>query len=237
MRFAALVHDLGKGATPRAEWPSHRGHEERSVALIEALAARLRVPGRIPRTRPHRGPLPWHRASSLRAPAQDHTGIHGAGRRLSSPGALRSGAARLRGRCARTHRIGDQTLSAASIPAGSRRRGRIHQAISKDIASHPGAEIAELLRRRRVQAIAMLRERCAEPADSPRCDRPRVVEAGPHGLREGRAALRPRSTAPRYSACRSSRSPKPRSGTSKLRDHAIALKRSPISPGSISRRA
>jgi tRNA nucleotidyltransferase (CCA-adding enzyme) len=43
-RFAALVHDLGKGGTPRAEWPRHHGHEERSVALIEALAARLRIP-------------------------------------------------------------------------------------------------------------------------------------------------------------------------------------------------
>ncbi len=39
-----MVHDLGKGTTPPAEWPSHRGHEERSVKLIEALAARLRVP-------------------------------------------------------------------------------------------------------------------------------------------------------------------------------------------------
>ena len=44
VRFAALVHDLGKGATPPQEWPSHRGHEERSVALIEALAQRLRLP-------------------------------------------------------------------------------------------------------------------------------------------------------------------------------------------------
>ena len=44
VRFAALVHDLGKGTTPRAEWPSHHGHEERSVALIEALAARLKIP-------------------------------------------------------------------------------------------------------------------------------------------------------------------------------------------------
>jgi tRNA nucleotidyltransferase (CCA-adding enzyme) len=43
-RFAALVHDLGKGQTPPTEWPSHHGHEERSVALIEGLAARLRVP-------------------------------------------------------------------------------------------------------------------------------------------------------------------------------------------------
>jgi len=44
VRFAALVHDLGKGTTPRANWPSHHGHEERSVALIEALCARLRLP-------------------------------------------------------------------------------------------------------------------------------------------------------------------------------------------------
>jgi tRNA nucleotidyltransferase (CCA-adding enzyme) len=44
VRFAALVHDLGKGTTPTQEWPSHRGHEERSVALIEALSARLCVP-------------------------------------------------------------------------------------------------------------------------------------------------------------------------------------------------
>jgi len=45
VRFAALVHDLGKGTTPRDEWPSHRGHEERSVALIEAMSRRLRLPG------------------------------------------------------------------------------------------------------------------------------------------------------------------------------------------------
>jgi tRNA nucleotidyltransferase (CCA-adding enzyme) len=45
VRFAALVHDLGKASTPPSEWPGHRGHEERSVSLIEALAARLRVPG------------------------------------------------------------------------------------------------------------------------------------------------------------------------------------------------
>jgi tRNA nucleotidyltransferase (CCA-adding enzyme) len=45
VRFAALVHDLGKGTTPTLEWPSHRGHEERSVSLIEALGGRLRLPG------------------------------------------------------------------------------------------------------------------------------------------------------------------------------------------------
>ena len=45
VRFAALVHDLGKGTTPREQWPSHRGHEERSVvALIHGLCHRYRVP-------------------------------------------------------------------------------------------------------------------------------------------------------------------------------------------------
>jgi tRNA nucleotidyltransferase (CCA-adding enzyme) len=44
VRFAALVHDLGKAETPRERWPSHAGHEERSVRLVEELCARLKVP-------------------------------------------------------------------------------------------------------------------------------------------------------------------------------------------------
>ena len=44
MRFAALTHDLGKGTTPREEWPRHSGHEARSVELARALCERLRVP-------------------------------------------------------------------------------------------------------------------------------------------------------------------------------------------------
>ncbi len=44
VRFAALVHDLGKAGTPPAQWPSHPGHEQRSVDLIDGLAARLKLP-------------------------------------------------------------------------------------------------------------------------------------------------------------------------------------------------
>jgi tRNA nucleotidyltransferase (CCA-adding enzyme) len=44
VRFAALTHDLGKARTPRARWPSHHGHEELGVPLIEALCDRLKVP-------------------------------------------------------------------------------------------------------------------------------------------------------------------------------------------------
>jgi tRNA nucleotidyltransferase (CCA-adding enzyme) len=45
-RFAVLVHDLGKGATPRAEWPNHHGHEERGVKMIVSLCERLGIPNR-----------------------------------------------------------------------------------------------------------------------------------------------------------------------------------------------
>ncbi|OOZ37203.1 multifunctional CCA addition/repair protein [Solemya velesiana gill symbiont] len=43
-RFAALMHDLGKGTTPPELWPGHIGHEERSVWMVTDLCARLRVP-------------------------------------------------------------------------------------------------------------------------------------------------------------------------------------------------
>lgn len=44
VRFAALVHDLGKALTPKNELPSHRGHETRGLAVIKKLCERLRVP-------------------------------------------------------------------------------------------------------------------------------------------------------------------------------------------------
>jgi tRNA nucleotidyltransferase (CCA-adding enzyme) len=44
VRFAALLHDVGKGGTPRREWPRHIGHEARSLPLVEQLCQRLRVP-------------------------------------------------------------------------------------------------------------------------------------------------------------------------------------------------
>ena len=44
VRFAALVHDLGKGTTPLDVLPRHIGHEIRSVDLLKTVAKRLRVP-------------------------------------------------------------------------------------------------------------------------------------------------------------------------------------------------
>ena len=44
VRFACLVHDLGKGTTPQDVLPRHIGHEQRSSRLLKTVAERLRVP-------------------------------------------------------------------------------------------------------------------------------------------------------------------------------------------------
>jgi tRNA nucleotidyltransferase (CCA-adding enzyme) len=44
VRFAALTHDLGKGATPPELWPRHHGHEGKSVDRVRTLSARIRIP-------------------------------------------------------------------------------------------------------------------------------------------------------------------------------------------------
>ena len=47
VRFAALVHDLGKGITPTDELPSHKQHEARGIPLVKAFCERLKVPKQI----------------------------------------------------------------------------------------------------------------------------------------------------------------------------------------------
>jgi tRNA nucleotidyltransferase (CCA-adding enzyme) len=46
-RFAVLMHDLGKAATPTEILPSHHGHEDAGIALVEQLCARVRVPNHL----------------------------------------------------------------------------------------------------------------------------------------------------------------------------------------------
>lgn len=44
VRYATLVHDLGKGVTPEDILPAHRGHEEAGIPLVRAVNERLEVP-------------------------------------------------------------------------------------------------------------------------------------------------------------------------------------------------
>lgn len=43
-RFAALMHDVGKGVTPEELLPQHINHEKNGVPLVKNIAKRLRVP-------------------------------------------------------------------------------------------------------------------------------------------------------------------------------------------------
>lgn len=68
VRVAALLHDLGKAATPAAEWPRHVMHETRGLPLVEGFSERLRLPAAcrdlaLTVTRDH---LNVHRVDELR---------------------------------------------------------------------------------------------------------------------------------------------------------------------------
>jgi tRNA nucleotidyltransferase (CCA-adding enzyme) len=164
VRFAALVHDLGKGVTPRSEWPSHRGHEERSVALIEALCARLRLPSdyrelAVLVARYH-GLV--HRAFELRPKTllefMERADAFRRPERFAQ--VLLACEADARGRTGMENNpypqrgyVGAARDAAAAIKPSA-----------DDIAAHSGAKIAERLHERRVRAIAELADYLKAPS-------------------------------------------------------------------------
>jgi tRNA nucleotidyltransferase (CCA-adding enzyme) len=165
VRFAALVHDLGKGTTPHTEWPGHKGHEERSVALIEALSERLRLPNEyrdlsVIVARYHGN---VHRAFELRARTilgiLEKTDAFRRPERFAQ--ALLACEADSRGR-----------LGLEQVPYPQRKylqAARDAAAAVKptpqDIAEHAGPKIAERLHARRLEAIAGLASRIQPSGD------------------------------------------------------------------------
>jgi tRNA nucleotidyltransferase (CCA-adding enzyme) len=156
VRFAALVHDLGKGTTPRAEWPSHRGHEERGAALIDALATRLRLPGDyrdmaliVAR---HHGNV--HRAFELRPKTLlDFMERADAFRRAERfAQALLACEADARGRTG----LETQPYPQRAYVLAARAAAAAIKPSAEDLAQS-GPRIAELIHERRVHAIAALR--------------------------------------------------------------------------------
>ena len=67
--WCALVHDLGKGITPRERLPRHDGHETAGLPLVQAVSERLKVPAEFAAMGAHacRYHLDVHRALELRA--------------------------------------------------------------------------------------------------------------------------------------------------------------------------
>ena len=159
VRFAALVHDLGKGTTPREEWPSHRGHEERSVALIAALAERLRLPAEYRElgviVARYHGIV--HRAFELKPKTilefMEHADAFRRPERFAQ--ALLACEADSRGRAGLENVPYPQRgyLQAARAAAAA------VKPTPEEIGTLAGAKIAEHLQRRRLHAIAELRQR------------------------------------------------------------------------------
>jgi tRNA nucleotidyltransferase (CCA-adding enzyme) len=68
VRFAALMHDLGKGVTPQVEWPHHIEHEARGAEIVLDICKRLRIPNDYRDLAEHtaRFHLHYHRALELK---------------------------------------------------------------------------------------------------------------------------------------------------------------------------
>jgi tRNA nucleotidyltransferase (CCA-adding enzyme) len=157
VRFAALVHDLGKGTTPREEWPRHPGHEERSVSLIESMALRLRLPGEyrdlaIIVARYH-GIV--HRAFELKPKTilefMERADAFRRPERFAK--SLLACEADARGRTG----LEMEPYPQREYLQTARDAAAALKPSAEDIAAHSGAKIAERLHQRRAHAIAELR--------------------------------------------------------------------------------
>ena len=157
VRFAALVHDVGKGLTPRAEWPGHIGHEARGARLIEQMAARLRIPNE-------------HRDLAVLV-AQHHARVHRVGEQR--PGTIlellevtdafrrRDRFERLLLACEADARGRGPELRARPYPQAARLRAALAAAASvrlppEVLQREQGPLIAERLRAARIEAIRAL---------------------------------------------------------------------------------
>lgn len=154
VRFAALVHDLGKGISPKTNWPHHYGHETQGLPILEQLCTRLRVPNsfkalamQVMQYHTH-----CHRAFELRASTlTDMLAALGAYKQTNKlPEFLLACEADAKGR------TGFENMS---YPQAELLRGAASAAASVDTSSIlnselKGAHIGEAIRRLRIMAVA-----------------------------------------------------------------------------------
>ncbi len=162
VRFAALVHDLGKAGTASELLPSHPGHEQRGARIVRELARRLPVPRAC-------------RDLGILA-AEFHTRCHRALElRDSTVVALLEGTDAFR-RPERFEKFllvceadarGRTGLEDREYPQADLLRGAYAAATRVDAGAiaekHSGEDIAEAVRRARLSAVAEFRR----PAQSP----------------------------------------------------------------------
>jgi len=154
VRFAALVHDLGKGMSPKEHWPHHYGHETQGLPILERMCSRLRVPNsfkalalQVMQYHTH-----CHRAFELRASTiTDMLAALGAFKPVNKlPEFLLACEADARGRTG---------LENIAYPQAALLSGAARAAASVDTSAIlngelKGAHIGEAIRRLRIKAVA-----------------------------------------------------------------------------------
>ena len=154
--FAVLLHDLGKGITPRQQWPSHQGHESAGLPLVDEVCSRLKVPNamhdlsrkvcllhlrchRILEARPNTALRLLERLDAFRQPE-------------ILPDFIAACEADYRGRKGlqeRPYPQGDRLLSVYQAAAEIRAR-------DLDLSGVSGPQVGECLRQARVEAVSKL---------------------------------------------------------------------------------
>ena len=171
VRFACLVHDLGKGTTPADMLPRHIGHEQRSAKLLKGLCERLRVPTECRET--------------ADVVAREHGNIH----RSGDLGA--AALVRLLERCdaiRKPERFADVLLACecdargrlgfedAAYPQRPRLLGvlaAVQSVVTRDIAAHAaahglaGPQVGQLIHQARIEAVAQWLHSGASPSPEP----------------------------------------------------------------------
>jgi tRNA nucleotidyltransferase (CCA-adding enzyme) len=163
VRFAALVHDLGKAVTPREKWPRHAGHEVASVRLVNELCDRLRIPNDFRElallVAHHHGVV--HRALELRPSTVlellEHADALRRPERFES--FLLACEADARGRKGMQDRAYDQ----ADYLRGALRAVQGIAPTPEEIGALTGPEIAARLRERRLETLTAFRKHRAQP--------------------------------------------------------------------------
>jgi tRNA nucleotidyltransferase (CCA-adding enzyme) len=164
MRFAALVHDLGKAATPPELLPRHIAHEQRGIPLVRALCTRLHAPAAyrelaLLATRLH---LNVHRALEMK-PASVL-------KLLEQADALRRperfSALLLVCQADAQGRLGRESTPYPQAAYLEAARTRVAAQSPRDLvaAGLSGKALADRLRERRIAALAALRDSSSNPA-------------------------------------------------------------------------
>jgi len=154
VRFAALVHDLGKGVSPKAHWPHHHGHETKGLPILEQMCTRLRVPNsfkslamQVMQYHTH-----CHRAFELRASTiADMLAVLGAYKPTNKlPEFLLACEADAKGRTG----FENSSYPQAELLSGAARAAASIDASSIVNSELKGAHIGEAIRRLRIKAVS-----------------------------------------------------------------------------------